>query len=253
VTPDVVVDVGNSRVKWGRVAGGGIAEMVALGLDDVVGWKRQADAWSLPAGGRWAVASVNPPAADRLAGWLADRGDGVTAVTHAALGSHGFRTAVRQPGKVGIDRLLTALAAWRRAGRPVVAVSVGTALTGDLVSPDGVHVGGIILPGPHLMARSLHQHTAALPLIEPPTERPEQGWGTDTRSAIAVGIAAAVLGAVDELVSNWADQHDRPSVVVTGGGAELFNGWVFTATGCEPDIVPHLTLDGVRLTAEGLP
>ena len=30
MTPDVVVDIGNSRMKWGRVTGGAVSDMVSL-------------------------------------------------------------------------------------------------------------------------------------------------------------------------------------------------------------------------------
>ena len=47
MTPDVVVDVGNSRMKWGRVSGGRVAEVAAFDHDDAVGWKRQCELWEL--------------------------------------------------------------------------------------------------------------------------------------------------------------------------------------------------------------
>lgn len=257
MTPDVVVDVGNSRIKWGRVTAGQIVEMVSLPLDDSEVWEKQRTGWKIPPGARWAIASVNPPATDRLLGWLTASRDQSMAVTHAAFAANSplrFHTTVQQPAQIGIDRLLTAFAGWRRAGGPVVTFSVGTAMTGDLVEPDGTHVGGVILPGPQLMAQALHEHTAALPLVNAKPVLLEQNWGTNTHEAIAVGICTAVVCAADELVSSWADQYESPTAVfVTGGGAGYFERWVFTATGTLAEIDPHLTLDGIRLAAEALP
>lgn len=258
MTPDVVVDVGNSRVKWGRVADGRIADKVSLPLDDAVAWKRQAEGWRLPPAARWATAGVNPPAMWRLHEWLTAHGWAVRTVTSPELVAAevpGFRTTVEEPDKVGVDRLLGALAAGRRkpADASAVVVQVGTAMTIDFVRPCGRHVGGAILPGPRLMARSLHQHTAKLPLVEVEPAVPTEVWGENTTDAIRLGVANAVLGAADQMVWDWAaGQGLPPAVFVTGGDAGYFRQFVFTAdvSVCHD---PGLVLDGLRLAAEALP
>src|SRR5215831_1417734 len=68
---------------------------------------------------------------------------------------------------VGADRLAQASAAWTRAGGPCIVVSMGTAITIDVVTRRGDFVGGLIAPGLRLMARALHEHTALLPEVEP--------------------------------------------------------------------------------------
>lgn len=257
MTPDVVVDVGNSRVKWGRVAGGRVAEMASLAHDDPVGWKRQADGWGLPPAARWAMAGVNPPAMWRLHQWLTGRGWACRTVTSPELAARvpGFRTGVEEPDKVGADRLLGALAAGRRKppAASAVVIQVGTAMTVDFVRPSGRHVGGAILPGPRLMARSLHQHTAKLPPVEVEPAVPTVVWGENTTAAIRLGIANAVLGAADQLVWDWAAQYDQPpAVFVAGGDAGFFRQFFFTAD-VSVAIEPCLVLDGLRIAAEALP
>ena len=52
----IVVDVGNSRIKWGRCLRGAVAESVSLPADDSSAWERQLERWrevdisALPAG-----------------------------------------------------------------------------------------------------------------------------------------------------------------------------------------------------------
>ncbi|MBX6316102.1 MAG: type III pantothenate kinase, partial [Isosphaeraceae bacterium] len=63
-----VADLGNSRLKWGRVGpDGSIEATIALPIDDPSAWSAALAAW-LPAGepSAWAIASVNPPAAEAL-------------------------------------------------------------------------------------------------------------------------------------------------------------------------------------------
>ena len=53
MTPDVVVDIGNSRMKWGRCADGKVAEMASLSLEEPAVWTIQAATWRLPS--RWVL------------------------------------------------------------------------------------------------------------------------------------------------------------------------------------------------------
>lgn len=258
MTPDVVVDVGNSRIKWGRVADGRVAEAAAFGHDEPVAWKRQAELWGLHDASRWVLAGVVPVVVERFCHWLAARGESACILTNDRFDpdltpGSGFRTGVREPGRVGIDRLLTAFAAWRRAGggTSAVALNVGTAMTLDFVERDGLHRGGAILPGPRLMARSLSQHTAKLPEVDIRPRVPTEAWGEDTEGAIELGIANAVLGVADQMVWDWAAARPTPpAVFVTGGDGGYFDGYVFTADVAGVTLDPHLTLDGIRLAAE---
>lgn len=259
MTPDIVVDIGNSRMKWGRCETDGIAEMVSLGHDSPVDWKRQAEAWGATERTRWAVAGVVPQEVQRFCDWLAARGVTPVVVTNdlfADGGPTGFVTKVDELHRIGIDRLVTAYAAYLRHFQlfPVAVINVGTAMTIDFVQRDGVHLGGVILPGPHLMARSLNTYTAKLPHVQINPVLPTDIWGRNTESAIKLGIANAILGAADQLVWDWAEHVGQPPwVCATGGGAGYFRGFVFTADVAGFEIDPHLTLDGIRLAAESLP
>jgi type III pantothenate kinase len=232
--------------------------MSSLAHDDPVGWKRQLELWGLNRPTHWAVAGVAPKAVQRLSDWLARRDATVAAVTNEVVlgGRSGLTTAVLHPTRIGVDRLLSVLAAYRRTppGTSAVVLSVGTAMTIDFLRPGGRHVGGAILPGPVLMARSLHEYTAKLPVIEIDPVLPVRVWGATTEEAIDLGIASAVLGAADQLVWDWAALSAVPPwVFATGGDAGYFRGFVFTADVGGFVIDPLLTLDGIRLVAEELP
>ena len=157
MTPDVVVDIGNSRMKWGVCAGGRVTDVIRLRLDDEVAWDAALATLPPPQAAvrKWAVASVNPPALYRFMGWTHDRGGTVVFERHTDLP---IRVNVDEPEKVGLDRLCGAVAAkgMTPAGTPAITVDVGTAVTVNLIDADGVFQGGAIFPGPRLMARALH-------------------------------------------------------------------------------------------------
>ena len=69
MTPDIVVDIGNSRMKWGRVENGVIAKSVSLSYDDQYQWERQIVEWNQPKP-YWAIASVSKEHLKSFSDWL---------------------------------------------------------------------------------------------------------------------------------------------------------------------------------------
>lgn len=152
--------------------------------------------------------------------------------------------AVREPGLLGVDRVCSAAAAFERTQHACTVIDFGTAITVDLVDDEGTFVGGAILPGPTLQARSLARDTAALPEVE--VVAPQDAIGRDTVEAIRSGIHYGIPGAVRGIVEQYATQLNQwPQVVATGGELEsLLERCDFIDTP-----VPDLTLLGVGLAA----
>lgn len=149
---------------------------------------------------------------------------------------------VENPETVGVDRICGAAAAFHRLHHACVVADIGTAMTVNVVSDDGIFLGGAILPGPHTAARALAEHTAALPNIQ--LRRPERHIGRNTEEAILSGVVYGTVGALRELTERYATEMGRwPQLVLTGGGAALVGEL------CEfvDNIVPHLTLMGIAL------
>jgi type III pantothenate kinase len=245
--PAVVADIGNTRIKWGWCTAGVVTEAASL-ADDPAEWERQLGHWGVSPGEPWAVAGVHPARRDRLAAWLRERGHLVRVIERPH--ELPLRTTLEHPERAGIDRLLDAVAAnsRRRPNTPAVIVDAGSAVTIDWLDAQGAFVGGAILPGLGLMARALHEHTALLPVIEPP-RRPPAIPGTTTVAAIELGIFWAVAGAARALCAQYAERSGGSlDVFLTGGdGAALFD-----AIGPDVQFWPTMTLEGIRLTAEQL-
>ena len=156
---------------------------------------------------------------------------------------------VDSPEKVGIDRLLAAVAAnqIREPGQPAILIDSGTATTVDFVDNEGRFRGGAILPGFDLCARALHEHTEQLPLIEisDNAELPAE-IGRNTEAAITSGLYWGQVGAVRELMRRMmhSADHDHPLLLLTGGAAGLLFPHLPTIVRLEP----HLVLQGLALT-----
>lgn len=245
---DVVVDVGNSRIKWGRCVGGSVRQTCSLPPGDVGSWERQRQEWQLEPNCQWVVTGVQPARRGELFAWLKSQGQSVRELDDWRLLP--LRVPLARPDHVGMDRLFDAVAAnsRRKAGMAAILIDAGSAITVDLVAASGAFVGGAIVPGLRLMAKVLHDHTALLPLIEPPHQIPSVP-GASTIAAMEVGIFWAAVGGIEALLREYRRHSNHSAqVFLTGGDAPLLQ----TALP-EAHFWPEMTLEGIRLSAEALP
>ena len=151
------------------------------------------------------------------------------------------------PESAGADRLADMAAAALLYGAPALVVDIGTAVTYDLLSADRRFFTGVIGPGPEILARSLHDYTALLPLVEwwrlDPPEVPK-----NTEGAMLFGIDAGFSGALRETVSRLLPRIGPDAhLIATGGFAKRFAN----LPGRDFVVDPDLTLRGVGLIAAG--
>lgn len=253
--PLVAVDVGNSRIKlawFDDVRPDGWPEpsrtLTLAGrqpeLDRLGDWLGGGARRPAP----WWIASVNRPTATRLLNWLRDLAP-IPPVVLATSGDLPLRVGLDRPDMVGVDRLVDAVAAnyLRAADRPAVVVDIGSAITVDLLSAEGVFLGGAIAPGLAMSARALHEFTDLLPWIEAADlADPPPALGQATVAAMRSGLFWGAVGTIRELVLRLADPAaGEPEVFLTGGAGPA----VAALLGPQVRHVPHLTLGGIALAA----
>jgi type III pantothenate kinase len=243
--PDQVVDIGNSHIKWGRCTPTGVTTVRRLSATDPDEWDQAYLAEGSPR--CWAIASVHPDRREAFVAWLLQRRADSRIWVIASHRAIPLPLQVDFPERVGLDRLLDALAARARVplGTPAIIADIGTAVTVDLLDGRGTFCGGSIFPGLRLMAEALHTYTAQLPRIDPTTSVPPIP-GRNTTDAMHTGIVHAVVGGIQTLATGLGHRgSDVPMRLLTGGDAELLapllgSGWQHE---------PLLTLDGIRLAA----
>lgn len=246
--PDVIADVGNSRIKWGLCGGEGVRDGCSLPPDDVAIWEQQFVRWALLPQCQWLIAGVHPARRDRLADWLRQHQQRVVILDDPQCLP--LRVLLERPDYVGVDRLLDAVAAnsRRSPGTPAAIIDAGSAVTVDLLDRDGAFVGGAILPGLRLMVKALHDYTALLPIVEPPSQAPPLP-GKATHTAIEAGIFWAVAGGIEALIRAYRIHcGSTVEVFLTGGDGPLLHSVLR-----EAQLWPEMTLEGIRLSAEALP
>jgi type III pantothenate kinase len=243
MSPAVVVDVGNTRIKWGRCRADRVAEMASLAHDDPSGWEKQLTAWKVTPGVAWVLAGTNPYQQARLRHWL--EAQGFNAHELSSYRDLPLSMAVDSPDKAGLDRLLNAVAVntVRTQGVPAIFIDAGSAVTVDLVDTNGVFQGGAILPGFRLMAQALHDYTAKLPLLSEFAAEPVPA--KSTQSAMRAGIFEAITGGVRALITSLERTTGTTCEVFLSGG----DGQVLAEQlGRSVRLWPEMTLEGIRLS-----
>lgn len=236
----IVVDVGNTRVKWGLCSSAQVWSIAPLPSEDEDAWLKQWQEWKVQQDQAWIVSGVHPQRRNALVAWLKKRSDSVQVLTSPS--QLPLQIDLEHPEKVGIDRLLNAVAANLRRQDNVAAILVdaGSAVTVDYLDGAGVFRGGAIFPGLGLMAKSLHDYTAMLPVV--PMDDAVLPPGTSTIQAIKAGVFHAVVGGVERLIFEY--QHRYPTafeIFLTGGDAQL----LATRLHHPAHLWPEMTLEGI--------
>ncbi len=165
-------------------------------------------------------------------------------VIHAGL-KFNIRFDYPHPNEIGTDRICNSVAAFDRFGGPCIVVDYGTATTFDVISKDGAYLGGVIAPGIET-AQSALAHRAAQ-LFKISFEAPKSPIGKSTEEAMKAGFFLGAVGQSDHIIEELNRALDAtPRIIATGGLA----GLIAPASKYINDVLPDITLDGLRLIYE---
>lgn len=214
---NLLVDIGNTRLKWGVVtedvlnAGEPLVHQGLSRQDLRVVWQ------SIGTPERMAIACVSAkPLLEQVCSVAEVLWPGIE-IVHAQSEAYacGVYNAYPQPEKLGVDRWLALLAVRRHYPQAVCVVDCGTAITLDMMDAMGRHQGGMICPGLSLMKNSLCRGTENLQLSE---AHYPVGLADFTEAAIYSGTLSAATGLIEHVL---ARQPEQTQLILTGGDAEL--------------------------------
>jgi type III pantothenate kinase len=233
----LLLDVGNTRVKWAWLEYLEIAPSGAVAHDATHrSWQGEIEAdGHRPS--RIVVANVAGPAfAAALTLWSRDHYAIEPEFIAARERLLGVTNGYLRPAALGVDRWLALIAAWRSAPRPTLVVNSGTALTVDTLDDAGRHCGGLIVPGVQMLAETRAPCAAGAELLP--------GRALDGLPPDPVPLALAAL-ADRALVEFAAATGAAPRLLLTGGDAQVLEPYL-----SEPaEIVPELVLTGLAIVA----
>jgi type III pantothenate kinase len=153
-----------------------------------------------------------------------------------------IRLDVDEPWSVGADRIANCVAGHTLYGGPLLVIDFGTAVTFDLVSKDGVFLGGAIAPEMRLAADALTDRAAQLFAVS--LDVPNTVIGRTTASNLRAGLVLGFFDLVAGLIARFRHEVGPAlRVVATGGKGELYVQHIDAIEIYDPD----LTLKGLQL------
>jgi len=210
----VLVDVGNTRVKYCLLANADQAPFASDSLADIVTFiDEQAHISHLY------LASVrNADAVAQIFSACAQRN--ITVVEkNTEREAFGIKNSYKNENKMGVDRWLAMICAAEKTKKAFFVMDVGTAITVDFVA-DGQHLGGWITPGFQVMKQGLINSTKKVYAND---EIPlNLRLGNDTEECVSTGCYAAVYGVYLSAVDYLSSKQTEFDVILGGGDKKMF-------------------------------
>lgn len=241
---DLLVDLGNSRCKLALCDEGSLSEIARFATAD----RKRLEAYLASHTKRGMTTTMSSVASERVTTEIMAAVEAATGVPVRSLSptdalplvSNGYR----KPEQLGIDRLMAMIAARANITGPLCVVDAGTAVTIDLVSAGGEHLGGFILPGSGL-ARDCLLAKTSIP-TDSDTE-PAAKIGRDTPTAVALAARYAVVGIVEKFCHGPLSPSDIEPVSIVIGGGDADDLLPLLPPGCIT--LPDLVLRGLAVVA----
>ena len=153
----------------------------------------------------------------------------------------GLNILTDNPGEVGADRIVNAVAVHNLYPGDSIIIDFGTATTFCALRANGDYLGGVICPGIKIALDALIEKTAKLPKIE--LIRPENVIGKNTVTSMQSGIIYGYAGQLESIDTRMKAELGPAQVIATGGVASLIK----EATDVIDILDPNLTLKGLKL------
>lgn len=243
----LLVDVGNSRIKWA----------LATGSTWTAGspFPTHGSPLAVAIDGHWStlqrpeavvVSNVaGPGIAENIDNWVG---------RHWGIPVHYARSGARhapvingysKPQQLGVDRWLGLLGLQAGYALPACLVDCGTAITLDVLDGQARHRGGLIAPGLMTMQRALQADAHGL--IGSDVRAGAFELGHDTAGCIQAGCLMACAGLIEKTLTQVTEGSTEPvRLVLAGGDAERISTQLSIPFELNADIV----LRGLSVWAE---
>ncbi len=218
----LLLDIGNSRVKWAHYCQSKLSPVYSIKFDDVDEIWRTLNSSFLQLGladpETIAISCVKPSLSTQLRSIASPWPDAKIIAPQSETCFAKLQCAYENPSRLGVDRWLAMIAASNAGENACIAVDCGTALTIDLVDTMGVHCGGYINAGLTTQLSALLAGTEKVfskPLAEVENLHP----GKDTEDCVVHGLIRQTVSYIKDVCMEFNHQYSAP-LVLTGGDSE---------------------------------
>lgn len=154
----------------------------------------------------------------------------------------GLSIMIDNPGQLGSDLVVDAVAGISEYPVPLIVVDMGTATTVSVIDKNKQYIGGMIIPGLAVSHDALISRTSQLSKIA--FEKPKKVIGSNTVDCIKSGLLYGNAGTIDGLTERIEEELGEKCTVVATGGLS-----VVIAPLCKRDIIidEDLLLKGLMI------
>lgn len=128
----------------------------------------------------------------------------------------GLNIRIDNPGQLGSDLVVDAVAACACYDKPILIFDMGTATTLSVVDGKGGYIGGMIMPGIRLAMDALSMSTSQLPRVD--LTPPGHLIGTNTVECMQSGAIYGNAAMIDGIIDRMEEQLGEHATVVATGG-----------------------------------
>ncbi len=237
-------DLGNSNLKWTWESPSGLEQMHRLQHRETETWLDTLNHQLRPEKSPTEVWLVSVAAEEKKQGlinWVQTQWSLQPRLMTVFRRTAGVICGYTDTAQLGADRWAAIVAAYRLSPQGVCILDCGTACTLDVVTADGRHLGGYILPGIRMMRRALLGNTA----MEMKTSTQTwTKWGQDTAACIELGSRRSIVALLEYALERLqAEGSCDPGVILTGGEAPLLSELI----DIDHTVDEKLVLEGLRL------
>lgn len=126
------------------------------------------------------------------------------------------------PDTLGLDRLANAAAIhFLSSGGPALSVDLGTCLKFDFVNRYGQYEGGAISPGLRMRFMAMNTFTANLPLVEDWSNK--RLIGRSTQESLVAGGLIGMENEISGTIARYQKENKDLKIFVTGGDLKYFD------------------------------
>ena len=161
------------------------------------------------------ISSVVPPATESIAEALW-RLTGKKALIVGPGMKTGLNVRIDDPGTLGADLVVGAVAVIAFYSTPAIVIDMGTATTITVIDGRNAFRGGAILPGVKLSFSALVSGTSLLPDIY--IEKPDKCIGTNTVDCMRSGAVLGTAAMIDGMIDRMEEELDEQCTLVATGG-----------------------------------
>ncbi len=243
----LLIDIGNSRVKWTLFGGEGIRQSQSLENSK---WQSQVrnNRWLAELKDNHPIASIvfacvgNKQLVSELTHLAENEAIKITQVETAGQWQE-LKNAYTNYAQMGVDRWLAMMAAWENCHCASMVIDCGTAITIDAIAKNGSHLGGHIVAGLSLQKSKLLEKTTKVN-AELSQQNTLMELASNTSDAVNFGTLQLVVDYLNNSWDRFQKQFPNAELFITGGDGELVSKLLDYRDNFHRDLV----LEGIMLT-----